>query len=295
MKTFSEWSVKIALTSNCNYSCFYCNDSLIQAQKKRLDYDKVSAFLKAAANLGITREIHWTGGECTLENLEAYMQLAHVLGFKKQAITSNGLLIDKHMDAFIKYNLERANLSIDSLDNQKYLEITGIDGLDKVLENTRKLLDNNIKVKFNVVLMRRNVDEVLDFIEYTKHNNITLKIHELWNYGDESQFHKEYIDIHSIELSIKQLGYDIDEIPVDLPTIKYFKKGDHNIGLLSSPKKGICNSRFCKQIKLYADGTTCEGCRINNYSNLDFLLSDLMNSRRLGEIKWGDKEHEADL
>jgi|GEM_PF-6702693 len=287
MKTFSEWSVKIALTSNCNYSCFYCNDSLIQNRNETLKYVEVVSFLKAAKAQGITREVHWTGGECTLENLGKYMQLAHSLGFQKQAITSNGLLIDKFIDSFIEYHLERANISIDSLKKQKYFEITGIDGLEKVLNNTDKLLASDVKVKFNMVLMNRNIDELFDFIKYTKQNNITLKIHELWNYGDDEQYREEYVDINRIENILKDFGYSAVEIPVDLPTIQYFEKDGHLIGLLFSPKQGVCNSKQCKQIKLYANGSTCEGCKINSNQNLELVLSNLMHKRQQSEIKWG--------
>ena len=295
MKTYSEWSVKIALTSSCNYSCFYCNDSLIQNKNECLSFDEVAIFLEAARKLGITREVHWTGGECTLTELGRYMKFAYELGFRRQAITSNGLLLDKFIDVFPKYGLERANISIDSLNPLKYQEITGFDGLDKVLSNSEKLLKNNIKVKFNMVLMRSNIDELIDFIEYTKTRNIILKLHELWNYGNVEAYRKEHVDLIGIKILLAKLGYSLIDIPVDIPTIHYLAKDNHQIGLLSAPSRNKCDSRFCRQIKLYADGRTCEGCRIDGHANVESILSSLMQLRKSNDIYLGDVDNETEI
>jgi len=193
-----------------------------------LNSNQVQRFLKTAFAKGIYREVHWTGGECTILDMAKYLKMAHDIGFRKQAITSNGLLLNKFFDDFKQYNVERVNISIDTLNKKKYEQITGCSKLHQILRNTESLLMMGIKVKFNMVLMKENMSEIKDFISYTKKKNIVFKIHELWKFDDHQAYKQQFVDLSSIKYTITNQGYiPSKKIKVDIPTIKYFEKDNH--------------------------------------------------------------------
>lgn len=120
----NDWCLKISLTSKCNFNCFYCNDfqkSIVNG-KKELSDDEVKEIIKAAYNAGI-KKIHFTGGEPSVSNLIEFSDYAKELGYVEQNITSNGFLLKDMLEHLAQNGLVRTNISLDSLDREKFKEI----------------------------------------------------------------------------------------------------------------------------------------------------------------------------
>ena len=98
-------------------------------------------------------------------------------GYVEQNITTNGFLIEKDLERLVKNGLVRTNISLDSLNREKFKEITGVDGLEQVM-NTIELSSKIVKLtKVNVCLNRKNFDEIHDLIEFvsTLGENVIIK------------------------------------------------------------------------------------------------------------------------
>ena len=131
----NNWCLKISLTSKCNFNCFYCNDfqKTITQGRNELSDTEIKEIIKAAAEAGIKR-IHWTGGEPSITNLVEFSNYAKSLGFEEQNITTNGYLMYDKLEKMIENGLVRTNISLDSLNREKYQRIVGVDGLESVIK-----------------------------------------------------------------------------------------------------------------------------------------------------------------
>ena len=104
-----KWHLRFAVTSNCNFNCKYCNtnNNLIPELKNK----EIKEILAAAHNIGIMK-IHWTGGEPLVKkDLYKYIQYAKDLGYREQAITTNGFLLEEQATKIINAGISRINVS----------------------------------------------------------------------------------------------------------------------------------------------------------------------------------------
>ena len=151
--------VRIAVTEKCNLRCTYC------MPEEGVEFPDPTAVLTAAeiqrsvetlAKMGV-RKVRFTGGEPLVRKdiIEIVANTANTPGVKAVHLTTNGLLFPKYAKDLLKAGLTGVNISLDSLDSEKFERITRRTGLDKVLESIQCALDVGFKtVKVNVVLMR---------------------------------------------------------------------------------------------------------------------------------------------
>ena len=137
-----------------------------------MDDKEIKEILTAAYNIGILK-LHWTGGEPLVKkDLYKYIQYATDLGYIKQSITTNGFLLEKEAEKIVKAGISRVNISLDTLNKEKFKKITGRNGLERVLKGIYKILEiSNCQIKINMVIMKDNLEEVNDFIDFAKKIN----------------------------------------------------------------------------------------------------------------------------
>jgi len=120
-----KWHLRMAITSNCNFRCIYCNPYGIKSILDLLSKEEVAEILQAAYNCGITR-VHWTGGEPTIrKDFTELVKIAKKIGFSKQIITTNGYRLHKILDELIENGLTRVIISLDTLHPERNKFITG--------------------------------------------------------------------------------------------------------------------------------------------------------------------------
>ena len=255
--------------------------------RKLTDKD-IEEILRASYECGV-RSVQWTGGECTTLDLPKYVKLAKEIGYEKQALTTNAYLIGSMIDDLEKYGLNRMNISLDSLNQEKYQEITGVDGLETVKANIIKCSNKFNPLKINIALMQKNIDEVEDFVRFGSQlpNDTVIKFHELWKFKPQQLYQEQHVSEEAIYEKLHALGEmkERTDIKGTNPSIKYydldFEGKPVKIGVSTLPKNFRCGGPSCSKIRVYATGKTCEGRQLLNtcYSEKLKLLSDLQSRR----------------
>lgn len=147
--------MRISVTDRCNLRCRYCMPEGIQLLPEReiLSYEELCRICKAAAELGITR-FKITGGEplVRLGCPELIGMIKRLPKVEQVTLTTNGILLDRYLDELVKNGLDAVNISLDTLDQASYKQITGFDELLRVKENIGKAAETGIRVKINSVL-----------------------------------------------------------------------------------------------------------------------------------------------
>lgn len=199
--------LRISINSSCNYSCFYCHLEGIDRVNDLLKPSEIGAIVSVASSLGI-RKYKLTGGEPLLrpDVVEIVREIASVKPLDL-GMTTNGYYLENLASKLAEAGLMRINISLPSLNPNKFRLITGINGLDKVLRGIKAAIDaglNPLKVNY-VVLKGINDNEFWNMIEYTRSIGAILQVIELEPIGiSKDVFTKYYIPISIFEDTIRK-------------------------------------------------------------------------------------------
>lgn len=170
--------LRLSVTDRCNLNCCYCAPSRPALVKKKelLSLDEMVRISKIAVGLGI-QKIRLTGGEplCRPEIVTLTKTLANLDGIRDISLTTNGILLKEQAKALKQAGMHRINISLDTLDRNKFKKITGVDGFDKVWEGIMTAMDVGFSpIKINTVVMKGvNDDEIASLaalsLEYPVH------------------------------------------------------------------------------------------------------------------------------
>ena len=250
--------LRVSLTDRCNLRCIYCMPEKGIEKKchtEILRFEEVEKIIKACAALGI-KKIRFTGGEPLIlkgtENL--IKNTASIKGIEDISITTNGILLADMAESLKKAGLKRVNISIDTLNKEKFKKITRVGDINKVFNAIEKCLSLNMApIKLNTVLMRGiNDDEIEDFLNLTRDNPIQVRFIELMPIGEGLKYFdkygmkvKEILQKHPELISVK------DESKV--ASIYKLKGSKGSVGLISTVSRKFCSE--CNRIRLTATGT----------------------------------------
>lgn len=189
-------TLRISLTNRCNQHCFYCRSKascLPAPEKGVLSFEQIVEVVKAAVSLGITR-FKLTGGEPLLRDgvVELVKLLSALPGVKDLSMTTNGVLLSRFAAELAGAGLDRVNVSVDSLDEERYRQITGGGELKGVLQGIERALQCGLTpVKINTVYMEEiNGDEIDAIRAFCRERGLK---HQLINRMDIHD-HKENYD-----------------------------------------------------------------------------------------------------
>ncbi len=163
--------LRISVTDRCNMQCMYCMpQGKVQwfNEDNLLEYNEITRLVSILANLGIEK-IRLTGGEPLvrprLENL--IISLAKMDSIKLISMTTNGLLLTDKAKQLRDAGLDSVNISLDTFRPDRFKAITGVDGLDKVIDAIEAADSVGLKPKINTVVIRGwNDDEIIDFVNF---------------------------------------------------------------------------------------------------------------------------------
>lgn len=182
---------RIAVTSRCNLRCSYClseeHECRQAPEHDDMDTGDIALLIRILAGNGV-KKIRFTGGEPLLRNdiAELVRSAKQTDGIEKVSLTTNGVLLHKHLDSLLGAGLDALNLSIDTLDRDRYKAITRRDVFAQVKVNLETLLASKaVPVKLNIVMMRGiNSDEIAAFMEFTRNHAVTVRFMELQPFDD---------------------------------------------------------------------------------------------------------------
>lgn len=173
--------LRISLTERCNLRCFYCMPAegvALSPAENIMTASEIITIAKKFVELGVTK-IRLTGGEPMVR--KDFLEIVESLSLLpvSLAITTNGVLIDQYIDLFTNNKIKKINISIDTLDKEKFNNITRRNYFDRVMNNINSLLQKGIIPKLNVVLIKGvNDDEIVDFITLTKNWPVAIQFIE---------------------------------------------------------------------------------------------------------------------
>lgn len=146
--------LRISITDKCNLRCKYCMPKDMESvpMSEILTFEETASIVNVAASLGINR-IKITGGEPLVRRdcCELIRMLKSIPGIKEVTITTNGVLLDRYIDRLMEAGTDGINISIDTLDKERYSLLTGSDELNKVLDGLRAAIGLGVPVKINAV------------------------------------------------------------------------------------------------------------------------------------------------
>ena len=261
--------IRISLTELCNFRCRYCMPEEGICKKRHEDMmteEEMLSAVKVATRLGINK-IRLTGGEPLVKKniVDIVSKIREIDGVDEICLTTNGSYLSKYVKDLKVAGLDRINISLDTLDKDKFRYMTRIGNLDDTLEGIEAALKENFKkVKINTVLIGGfNDDEIVDIASLTFKQNTDVRFIELMPMYDGGDFGKEAFVPYSIVIDkIKEAykgKYDDDKIIEKV-------SGDNNsvaklykingakacIGLISPVSNHFCAE--CNRIRLTADG-----------------------------------------
>ncbi len=274
--------LRISLIEKCNLRCTYCMpaDGIALSPKASLmTADEIYEIAKTFVNNGVDK-IRLTGGEPLLRKdfPEIIAQLAKLN--TEISITTNGILIDKHIAILKQYNIMKINLSLDTLVPAKFETITLRNQFEKVIDNLHLLLNHEFKIKVNVVLIKGfNDNEIIDFIKLTEFLPLSIRFIEFMPFAgndwDRSKMVSQHEILEQVQNHFPATALETLENEKNF-TAREFKIKNYlgSFGIISSITNPFCDG--CNRIRLTANG------RIKNclFSNAE---TDLLTPYRKGE------------
>jgi cyclic pyranopterin phosphate synthase len=259
--------LRISVTDRCNFRCTYCMplDEYEWIDKREiLSFEEISRIARLFVRAGVEK-LRLTGGEPLVRNnIEKLVaDLAGIPGVKELCLTTNGSLLAEKAAALKLAGLKRINVSIDTLDRDKFRRMTKRGDLDKVLEGLfaaqRQGLD---PIKINAVVERGvNDDDILDLVAFAREHGFTMRFIEYMDVGNANDWtskklvpKKEIVEsIHS-RFPLKEIGRSQGSAPA----VDYeFADGAGQVGVVASVTEPFCST--CNRARLTADGklVTC--------------------------------------
>lgn len=251
--------LRLSVTDSCNFRCLYCmpdepfsrspSDELMSA-------DEIYEISKVFVQKFNINKIRLTGGEPLVRHDFAKIieQLSSLDA--KLAVTTNGVLLDKYFELFEKSNVRDINISIDSLDRQKFKEITRRDLYPRVWENIKESIKRGFNVKLNAVVMRGlNDNEILDLTILSHYYPIEMRFIEFMPFSGNS-WEKEKVITSDEMLYIIRDRFDFIKLQdAKNDTSKKYKLNTESKGVfafISTMSSAFCAG--CNRIRLTSDG-----------------------------------------
>jgi GTP 3',8-cyclase len=256
--------LRVSVTDRCNLRCTYCMPkeglSLI-GRDDILRYEEIFRIIRIATGEGITK-VRITGGEPLVRKgvAEFIASLRAIAALKDISLTTNGILLEDHAEALFAAGMRRINISLDSLNADKYARITRGGDIGAVLRGIRKVREMGFDpIKINIVAIKGfNDDEVLDFARLTLANPYQIRFIELMALGTAgAENDGRYLANSAIRERIETLG-KLEAVNggrnrTEGPARIYRLAGSvGEIGFISPVSRHFCNS--CNRLRLTADG-----------------------------------------
>ena len=249
--------MRLSVTDRCNLRCRYCMPEegvCIKSHTDMLTEDEMIAAVEAAASLGITK-LRITGGEPLVKRniLSICRRAAAVEGIKEVCLTTNGVLLPQMAKDLKEAGVKRLNISLDTLDPERYAYITRVGTLDRAMSGLEAALEAGFeKIKINAVLIGGfNDDRIREMVELTKRYPVDVRFIEMMPMYDSGDFGADsYIPYTKVLEDVPEL----QPAEHDGGVAKLYRLPDGlgNVGLISPVSAHFCSE--CNRIRLTADG-----------------------------------------
>ena len=256
-------NLRISVTDRCNIRCFYCmpeegGDFMDRAEI--LTYEEIERFVRAAVPLGISK-IRITGGEPLVRRDLAHLieKLVAIPGVRDIALTTNAVLLDRQARDLYRAGLRRLNIHLDTLDRERFKQITRRDDLPRVLAGIAAAVAAGFeRIKFNIVAVKGLVEpDIIQMARFCRERGfepryiefMPLDSQSLWGQG------KVLRADEMIEMLSREFGplIAVPDSDPRAPATEYkYADGGGRLGFIASVSKPFCLN--CNRIRLTSDG-----------------------------------------
>ena len=258
--------LRIAITDRCNLRCFYCmpEEGINYLPKKELlTYEELLRLAHIVAELGVNK-IRLTGGEPFIRRdvMSFLDNLNQIPGIDSIHITTNGVFTHKYLDDLQSVGIKSVNLSIDTLDPEKFKQITRRDEFHNVEKTLYGLLERNIPTKINMVVMEgQNIDDIVPMVELGKNEPLEVRFIEEMPFNGDASHHVALTWNHKRVLQTIQNTYpETSSIAHDFnsTSLRYQIEGfKGSFGIIPAYSRTFCGT--CNRLRITSQGTikTC--------------------------------------
>ena len=285
--------LRISLTDNCNLRCFYCmpDESYDFTPASRLmQTDEILSLTQTFVTEGV-KKIRLTGGEPFVRKDAAQI----IEGLSKLpvelSITTNGTRIHEFLDTLERSNIKSINVSLDTLDRDKFMLVTRRDLFEQVMRNIQLLLSKGLEVKINMVVMKGlNDHEINDFIAWTKDVPVQVRFIEFMPFsGNRWSSNQVFSSEEILALAAEQFDFNIKAGRIhDTARVYQIEGHQGSFAIISTMTAPFCAG--CNRMRLTADGKL-KNCLFSN-GETD-LLTALRNSEDILPLIHGNIKRKA--
>ena len=278
--------MRISVTDRCNLRCTYCAGESLEfiPHPDILRYEEIMDLIAMSQNLGV-QKVRFTGGEPFVRKGFADFMVAAAGRFPDidMCVTTNATLIGDHVEGLARAGIRRVNISLDTMDREKYQRITGRDEYQAVRENIDRCLDAGMAVKVNAVAMKGvNDDEMPGFIDFARDRELDFRFIEFMPVGLETGWDDSLVWTAENILAEAKKYADLTPVTGEGqrrrgPARMYaIKGGKGRIGLISPYTNHFCAT--CNRLRITSDGLL----RTCLFSDKVYRLRPALRHPRLG-------------
>lgn len=252
--------IRLSITDRCDFRCQYCmaEDMTFLPRHEVLSLEECARLIKVFVQLGVTK-VRITGGEPLVRKnaLWLFEEVGQLEGLNELVLTTNGSQLEKHASRLFNAGVKRVNISVDSLDVDRFKRITRTGDLNKVLAGINEAIATGFKgIKLNTVLMRGiNDDETEQLVQFAIDKKIDISFIEEMPLG-EVNHQRENTYISNTE-TLKRLQNTFELLPSTVNTggpARYWRiiGTESKIGFISPHSHNFCEN--CNRVRI-----TCQG------------------------------------
>ncbi len=271
--------LRISLTDNCNLRCFYCmpkEDYEFTPASRLMQADEIEALAKIFVDLGVNK-IRLTGGEPLVRKDAKNIILALSKLPVKLTLTTNATRLHEFIDTLEQSNIKSLNISLDTLQSEKFNLITRRNQFQLVYDNIHLLMSKGFHVKVNMVVMKGlNENELNDFVEWTKHEPVHVRFIEFMPFTGNRWTSNKVFTMQQM-LQVIEERYKVVRLQDEKHnTAKGYQVPGHKgtFAVISTMSENFCGT--CNRIRLTADGKM-KNCLFSKEE------TDLLTAFRRGE------------
>ena len=253
--------LRVSVTDRCNFRCVYCRSANPETHMPSADllaweeYERLARILVA---MGI-RKVRVTGGEPLVRaGVEDFVARVKALGVQDLSMTTNGHLLAERCDRLVAAGMNRINISLDSLDREKFERITRTKTFDQVIAGIDAAQASALRpVKVNAVLVRGvNDDEVEAFAAFARDRDLIMRFIEFMPLDADRAWTRDMVvtgaEVQRRISAIWPMVPVVHERNETARKYRFADGGGGEIGLISPVSQPFCG--FCSRIRLTADG-----------------------------------------
>jgi cyclic pyranopterin phosphate synthase len=253
--------LRISITDRCNFRCIYCQSKgpfKFLPHEEILTFEEIESIVRVGVKLGV-KVVRLTGGEPLLRKgiVELMERLAKVPGLEDLSITTNGYFLSELVKPLKEAGLKRINLSLDTLSEEKFSELTGGFSLKKVMEGLYLSLSAGFTaVKINSVIIRGfNDEECEELAKLSIELPVEVRFIEFMPVGKNSLWDESrVVPIFEIKERVKRLGklWPAEKVGKGPAAVFRFEGAKGKVGFISPLSNHFCGS--CNRLRITADG-----------------------------------------